>query len=146
MQASEAAELLAFIAAFDNRKVSKEAAVAWSMTVNREVPQLTLPVAREIVMDHFASQGPYFTVGALLDEARLRLRLDSRAIAADVRSARARGLVYSDWPTSKALPADVVDRLAAARKGEIDEMAALGGFDDAPNVSPLKLEAGRRIE
>ena len=146
MKPSEAAELLAFIAAFDNRKVSKETAVAWSMTVTREVPALTLDVAREIVMDHFAAPGDYFTVGILIDEARKRLRLDSRSVAADVRSARARGLVDPGWPTSMPLPADVVERLAAARRGEVDEMAELGAFDDAPNVSPLRLEAGRHVQ
>lgn len=141
MQASEAAELLAFIAAFDNRNVTKEAAVAWAMTVTREVPSLSLDVAREIVMDHFGSSGEYFTVGLLLDAARARLRLNAKQIADDVRSAKARGLIGAGHDDREPLPVEVAERLAAARAADREvapRMVESGPFK-------VQLSVGRRV-
>lgn len=142
MQASDAAELLAFIAAFDNRKVTKETAVAWAMAITREVPTMTVDVAREIVMDHFATSAEYFTVGLLLDGVRRRLRLTAKAIADDVRSAKARGLI-GDHDPRVPLPADVAARLAAARANdrEVAPAEIEGGSWELPKQIGVKHES-----
>lgn len=138
MQASEVAELLALASAYDNRHVTKEAAVGWKVAIDSEIPDLDVALAREVIVSHFATSGDYFAVNHLIEGAKARLRRLPSQIASDVRSAKARGLVAADWSERTPLAAEVAERLASVRRAEV------AGFPDAIDgtfvESPLKLE------
>lgn len=139
MQASDVAELLSLASAYDNRNVTKEAAVGWKVAIDRELPDLSVGLAREVVVDHFATSGEYFTVKHLIDGAKARLRRLPSQVAADVRSAKARGLVGRDHDPRVPLPPDVAARLESLRA---EARAVVPEIESGP--SPLQLDVGRR--
>lgn len=141
MQLAEVGKLLAIIRSFDNRKLDESTAQAWKIMIDRHFPEASLVEAQEVVLDWFSTENPYFEVRHLLDGLRKRLRRTARDVAADVRSAKARGLIGKDWPEAKVLPDEVSSRLAAAR------LAAREDADTELTAgdSPLRLEAGRRV-
>lgn len=143
MQASEVAELLALASAYDNRHVTKEAAVGWKVAIDSEIPDLDVGLARDVIVSHFATSGEYFTVSYLISGAKARLRRLPSQIASDVRSAKARGLVAADWSERAPLSAEVAGRLAEVRQAEVAQFpdAIEGTFA----ASPLKLDVGRRV-
>lgn len=145
MQLAEVGKLLAIIRSFDNRKLEESTAMAWKLMLDREVPEARLEDAQDVVMDWFATANPYFEVRHLCDGLKKKMRISKFSIEGDVRSAKARGLIAKDWPDRKALPWPVRDELARVRQRERVEAAELGAFDDAPNVSPLSLDTGRRV-
>lgn len=145
MQLAEVGKLLAVIASFDNRRLDESTAHAWKLMLDREVPEARLEDATEVVLDWFAAENPYFEVRHLVTGLKRKMRLSRFSIETDVRSAKARGMVDKDWPTGKALPWPVRDRLEKARAAERLEAFELGALDDSPNVSPLKLDVGRRV-
>lgn len=140
-------KLLAVIASFDNRKLDESTALAWKMMLDRHVPTATLAQAQEVVFDWFSTENPYFEVRHLCDGLRREMRLNRSQIAADVRSAKARGIVGRDWPESRPLESGAVAMLAAARYQEAVEAKALGSDDDDMPVleNPLGIEVGKRV-
>lgn len=145
MQLAEVGKLLTIIRSFDNRKLEESTAMAWKMILDREVPDATMAQATEVVMQWFAAQNPYFEARHLITGLKREMRLDRPQIAADVRSAKARGMVESSWSERDPLPWEVANRLAAVRLRERTEALELGAFDDAPNRTPLALDVGRRL-
>lgn len=145
MQLAEVGQLLAIIRSFDNRKLEESTAMSWKLMLDREVAEARLEDATEVVLDWFARENPYFEVRHLIAGLKRMMRLSPFAIESDVRSAKARGLIDKDWPAGKAMPWPVRDLLAKARTMERVAAAELGAFDDAPNVSPLELDVGRRL-
>lgn len=142
MQASEVAELLALASAYDNRHVTKEAAVGWKIAIDSEIPDLDVGMAREVIVSHFATSGEYFAVKHLIDGAKARLRRMPSQIAADVRSAKARGLVLMTWDPRTPLTADVAAKLAEARTGDRDAAPELEATTDR---TTLALDVGKRV-
>lgn len=146
MQASEVAELLALASAYDNRNVTKEAAIGWKVAIDSQLPDLGIGLARELIVDHFATSGDYFTVKHLIDGAKARMRRMPKQIADDVGSAKARGMIDRSWDSRTPLPIEVAERLAAVRAGEARELKELGGFEaEGPQDSSLVLDVGRRV-
>ena len=143
MQLAEVGKLLAIIRSFDNRKLDESTAMAWKLMLDREVADATLEQATEVVMGWFATANPYFEVRHLVDGLKREMRLNRPQIAADVRSAKARGLIEKGWDERKALPWEVLNQLAAVRLRERTEALELGAFDDGQNSSPLELEVRR---
>lgn len=143
----EVGKLLTIIASFDNRKLDESTAMAWKMMLDREVPDATLAQAQEVVLDWFATENPYFTVSSLCDGLRREMRRNRQQVAADVRSAKARGLVDKYWPESKPLDWMTANSLAAHRLAERTEALALESGDDSIPVTenPLGLEVGRAV-
>lgn len=141
MQASEVAELLSLASAYDNRNVTREAAIGWKVAIDSQVPDLSMQLAREVVVEHFATSPDYFTVRHLIDGAKARLRRMPAQIAADVRSAKARGLIPKDYPHREPLPPAIVARLTEARTTERPPAELEAG----ENRSPLALDVGRRL-
>lgn len=114
----EAATLLAIAAGFDRRIVTEVTARAWSLALEDR----SFAECERAVIAHFkdpATRGDYLTVGHILDRLDAEQRLSANAIAADVRSAKARGMVGSDWPAKDKLPDAVMSRLREAREREL---------------------------
>ena len=141
MQLAEVGKLLAIIKSFDNRKLDESTAMAWKMMLDREVPDATPEQAIEVVMSWFSTANPYFEVRHLVDGLKRELRLTAKAIADDVRSARARGLI-GDYDPRVPLPADVAARLAAARANdrEVAPAEIEGGSWELPKQIGVKHE------
>ena len=103
--------------------VSTDRAVAWHAVLSTGAPGMTFDEAQACVVEFYAEAGESLTPYALIDLWKRSRRLLPREIAADVRSARARGLVPRDWPERDPLPPEVAERLREARAG--DQQAAL---------------------
>ena len=140
MQASEVAELLSLASAYDNRKVTKEAAVAWKVAIDAQLPDMTADIARQVIVEHFTTSGEYFTVKHLIDGGKRAMRRMPKQIADDVRSAKARGLIGKGHDPRVPLPADAMRRLMAAR-AEARESAPEITWEE----SRLQIEVGKRV-
>jgi hypothetical protein len=128
MNKTEAAELLTIAGAFDRWiAVNDATATAWSYVLS----DVSADLAKAAVLEHYSGPDahkqlmPADIIKAVEREARLTRPL----IEADVRSAKARGLVSKDWPDAQVLPEDVRARLQAAREDARAEMLALGAPD-----------------
>lgn len=106
MNATEAAKLLAILAAVDRREFDTTTAQGWAWALPDATLEHALEAARR-AMD----TGSYVDVTAIKTQLRaMRPRLE-----ADVRSAKVRGLIPTDWPTSRPLPAPLEQRLRDAQ-------------------------------
>jgi len=141
MQLAEVGKLLAIIKSFDNRRLDESTAMAWKLMLDREVPSASLEQATEVVLDWFGRENPYFEVRHLVAGLKRELRLNRAQVEADVRSAKARGLVDGSWSERVPLPVDVAERLAAARAVARD--AAPVEIEGGGAV--LALDVGRRV-
>lgn len=141
MQLAEVGKLLAIIRSFDNRKLEESTAMAWKMMLDRELPDASLTDAQEVVFEWFSTSNPYFEVRHLVDGLKRRMRLTPRDIETDVRVAKRLGMLPDDHDRRVPLPVDVARRLADYRAGV---NAATPELEAAPNVSPLRLDVGRR--
>jgi hypothetical protein len=146
MTPNEAEDLLTYISVgFDNRAISKSAAAIWADLM----PDVDVKDAMAAVKAHFLSPAPrrYLDVAAILDGVRVITRQTPEAIEADVRSAKARGLIDGSWPRSTPLPPDVARRLALARHAEIAERAEIearyAALEPGPPIEPG--EIGRDV-
>jgi hypothetical protein len=111
----EVAELLAIISGLDRFQAADRIAVeAWSLLPDIEAA--TFEDAKQAVVDHFTAGAKNLTAGDLNARLRVVNRLDKEAIAADVRSARARKLIADTWPETKPVPKFVQSRLAELRE------------------------------
>ena len=130
MTPSEVAELLSLSVELDRYmtadKATKEKVIAWAAVLGSEAPGLSFAEAQRLVIEYYGSEGESLTVFALIDLWKRDRRLLPHQVAADVRSAKARGLVSRDWPEGDALPAEVADRLSAARAGDRDVAGGVG--------------------
>jgi len=134
MNATEAAKLLTVAAGFDRRQVTEITATAWAAALTGHDYQ---ECETAIIAHHRdpATRGQYLTVGHVLDRVEAARR-DVRAvdIEADVRSAKARGLIGQDWPRRDPLPESIARRLADLReldRSEARRIAELTGGEAA---------------
>jgi hypothetical protein len=76
--------------------------------------------AEQACVDHYTGPdaGRQFTVAHVVALATADSRNTTAAIEADVRSAKARGLIERSWPARNRLPADVRDALFTLREYE----------------------------
>lgn len=144
MQLAEVGQLLAIVRSFDNRKLDESTAFAWKLMLDRSFPDATLEQCQAVVLDWFGTENPYFEVRHLLDGLRKRARRLPRQIEVDVRAAKARGIIARDWPDREPLPDGVARMLEAARSAD-RELVAQHELDAGPNLSPLRLDVGRRV-
>lgn len=120
----ETTTLLALVASFDNRKVDEARSAAWH-SILRDVD---FEDAKQVVVAHFSHPNDYLTVSHITEGVLRMHRRLPKQIEADVRAARARGIVDADWPESAPLSSSAAGRLAAARAGDLDvsEQLSLG--------------------
>ena len=110
----ETTTLLALVASFDNRKVDEARSAAWH-SVLRDVD---FEDAKQVVLRHFAAPNDYLTVSHVIEGVLRMHRRLPKQIEADVRAARARGIVDTDWSETVPLDSAAAARLAAARAGD----------------------------
>jgi len=130
MKESEAAELLAIASGFDRRQSDRLTTRSWALALS--LAGVEYQPAQDAIIAHFV--GPladqYLTVAHVVNAARVSVRGTVGQIAADVRSARGRGLVPSDWSERVPVPADVLARLSDLREVErslVPDLLAVGG-------------------
>lgn len=118
MNKLEVGKLLTIAAGFDQRKVDQITTEAWFLVP--EIQSGDFEAAKAVVIAH--QTGPkaheYLSVRHVVDGLRVRARNTVGDIEADVRSAKARGLVSQDHPRREPLPEDAARRLFEARERE----------------------------
>lgn len=146
MNLEEVGKILTIIASFDNRKLETSTAMAWKMMLDRHVPEARLQDAEEVVFDWFGTENPYFEVRHLVDGLKRIMRVNRLDIEADVRSAKARGLIGKDWHPYTALPWSVRVQLQELRDTERAELQALNASYDPDDRGTVAIEVGKRVE
>lgn len=129
MNRTDAAKLLTVAAGFDRRQVTEVTATAWAAALHG----YDYSECEKAIIAHHrdpATRGQYLTVGHVLDRVESWGRNRTGDIEADVRSAKARGMVSSDWPDRDPLPESVAERLAAARMRERQEAERYSAITD----------------
>jgi hypothetical protein len=132
----EAKNLIGYISAgLDNRAISDVTAKIWSDLM----PDIRVEDALAAVQAHILRPAPrpYLDVALIIEGVRRITRQTPEAIEADVRSARARGLVGPEHSLRDPLPPAVAARLRDARAEFAREAAeierkALAGADGVP--------------
>lgn len=125
MNVQETAKVLAVAAGFDNRRPDDLATAAWMELLGG----YTFEECRHAIIDHYrdpVTRHQYLTAAHVLDRVEKAGRARTPDIEADVRSAKARGLIEEAWPRREPLPHDVAVKLTLAR--ERDRRAAEDGY------------------
>ena len=131
MNKVEVGQLLTIASGFDRFvTVDRVTTEAWFLAL-KDVPYA---LAQQAVVDHFTGPegGKPLGVHNILKAVEHQSRMTDDAIEADVRSAKARGLIGRDWPKREPLPGDVAAHLSLARQKDIEA---------ARTYSPAELEA-----
>lgn len=126
MNKLEVGKLLTIASGFDRRVVDALTTEAWFSVP--EVKAADFGQAQSILIAH--QTGPqaaeYFTVRHLAAGLAVTGRTALADVEADVRSAKGRGLIPSDWPKRQPLTADVAAKLTAARERDRREAERYG--------------------
>lgn len=115
----DAARAVMLAQGFGNYFVGDEAAaLAWHMAFKGR--DFTLDQVMQAITDHCMNPDIKETVQPkhIIDALTEGRRDSTKQVEADVRSAKARGLVARDWPTAGVLPPDVQDALQTLREGD----------------------------
>jgi len=126
MNTSDAAKLLTVAAGFDRRQVTEVTATAWAAALDGHS---YAECERAIIAHHRdpARRTTYLTVGHVLDRVEAGDRTSTADVEADVRSAKARGIIPADWPRRRELTPEAAYRLAQARERDRQEAVRLAG-------------------
>lgn len=120
MNKKEIAQLLTIASGFDRRVVDPVTVESWHLVA--AIREADYEDALAALLAHVAAQPKeYFTVAHVVAHTQISSRQTKELIAADVRSARARGLVAMDWSESEPVPDDVRNRLTAIRDHDRQE-------------------------
>lgn len=126
MNKTEVGKLLTIASGFDRRQVDAMTIEAWHSVP--DVSGADFGDARNVLIAH--QTGPqaaeYFTVRHLAAGLAKIARSTKGDVEADVRSAKARGLIGAEHPARQPLPADVAERLAEARQRDRETAVRLG--------------------
>lgn len=117
MNRVDAAKLLTVAAGFDRRQVTEVTATAWAAALTG----YQYGECEAAIIAHHrdpATRAAYLTVGHVLDRVEAANRAKTADVEADVRSAKARGLVDRDWPRRDPLPPAIAAKLAASREAD----------------------------
>lgn len=117
MDKKDTAALLAMAGAFDRFiRIDDLMVAGWQLALG-DVP---VDAAKQAVLEHYTGDTAHrpITPADILMSVKRAARMVPSMIEADVRSAKARGLVSKDWPDRDQLPADVMQRLVEAREAD----------------------------
>lgn len=115
-------------------KLTIERAVAWSAVVRAKAPGMTFEQAQLAIIEFYGEAGESLTPLALIETWRRMHRLAPAQVAADVRSARSRGLIGAEWSESEPLPPSVAERLRNARESDREQNALEHGGNAVTNA------------
>lgn len=112
-------------------RVSDEKAQAWHAAIIAGAPEMTFEQARDLIV-RFYVENPEesLTVARLIKAWRTVMRREPRQIRADVRAARAMGLVPASHPERVPVPLDVAQKLRDYRRGTNAEAEQLTAGDN----------------
>lgn len=114
MNKVEIAQLLTIASGFDRRQVDTVTVESWALI--QAIRDADYEDAVAAVVSHFATQPKeYLTVAHVVSATQVSSRQTRELIAADVRSARGRGLVESSWSETEPVSDEIRARLAEAR-------------------------------
>lgn len=133
MNKREIAQLLTIASGFDRRDVDDVTIEAWALVPEFIAADYNAAVAAVVAHQTGPKRAEYLTIGHIVDALRVDGRSTLAAVEADVRSAKARGLVDASWPARNQLPADVRDALTTLRDGERRQADAWLALDGLPN-------------
>lgn len=144
MNKTEIAKLLTLASGFDRRVVDPLTIEAWA-----SVPEFAAAAyedAKAAVLAHQVGpkRGEYLTIGHITDALRVAGRSTQSQVEADVRSAKARGLIASSWPDRELLPVGVRDALFVLRESERRAAEERFVFDQLPG-SPVNVGMVGRV-
>ena len=102
--------------------------------------------AKAATVEHFTgpNAGDNFGVHHIRAIVNRTGRTSVAAIEADVRSAKARGMIGREWPDGKQLPPAMLERLSRARAGEQATARHLAALDISDGVQANLGQIGRR--
>lgn len=126
MNTQEAAKLLAVAAGFDNRRPDDLATAAWLELLG----DFQYEHCRAAIVQHYrdpATRHQYLTAAHVLDRVEVIARTTTAEIEADVRSAKARGIIPTDWPRRRELTPEAAYKLRQAREHDRQESIRLAG-------------------
>lgn len=145
MNKVEIAKLLTIASGFDRRDVDDVTIEAWALVPEFIAADYNAAVAAVVAHQTGPKRTEYLTIGHIVDALRVDGRSTLAAVEADVRSAKARGLIDSSWPARQQLEPDVRETLTMMRDRERNAAAAwlaLDGTVDNPiDVSTV----GKRV-
>ena len=124
MKIEEVENVLLFASGLDHFvTVDRVTTDAWFRVLS--VHEISFEQAMQACTDHYT--GPdstrQFTVAHIINSAAIANRATAQFIEIDVRSAKARGIVSTDWPDKQPLTAELYGRLELARTGDRLEAA-----------------------
>lgn len=131
MNKTEIAKLLTIASGFDRRVVDPVTIEAWALVPEMVAADFDAAVAAVVAHQTSPKRGEYLTLGHIAEALKIDGRNSLAAIEADVRSAKARGLISRTWPSRDRLPANVADALftlrdlerrQAAQRFELDQL------------------------
>lgn len=128
MNKTDAAKVLAVASGFDRRQVDELTATAWAAALDG----YTYSECEKAVIAHHRdplTRTSYLTVAHVLDRVEAGRRMRTADVEADVRSAKARGILGADWPARKPLTEEDAARLARARERDRQEAIRLGELE-----------------
>lgn len=136
MNKLEAAKLLMLASGFDRwMRADDLTSTVWGKALC-DVPY---DLAEEAVVAHYSGENAHKQLmpADIIKAVEREARLTRPQVEADVRSAKARGLVDDSWPVAKLLPEDVRARLAVAREGDRRVLLELGAAD---RITPAEFD------
>lgn len=144
MDKIEIGKLLTIAAGFDNRKVDRITVEAWALVPEMGAADFEAAKAAVVAHQTGPNRGEYLTVGHIVAALRIGGRSTLAAVEADVRSAKARGLIEPSWGARTPLPPDAADALFTLREGERRAAAERFAFDQIEGVPVDVGEVGMR--
>jgi hypothetical protein len=112
---TETAKVLTIASGFDRRQVDEMTVEAWASALTG----YTFEQVQAAVVQHFrdpATRHDYLGIAHVLDRLERDTRARAADVEADVRSAKARGLIEPTHPAREPLPDDVKVLLFVARE------------------------------
>jgi hypothetical protein len=115
MNKQQIAQLLTIASGFDKRQVDSVTVEAWALVPGVRDADYDDAVAAVIAHVTGPERKEYLTVGHVVAATQQSSRQTKELIAADVRSAKARRMIGSDWPENRPVTSEVRHRLAVVR-------------------------------
>jgi hypothetical protein len=126
MNKTQVAQMLTIASGFDRRQVDELTVTAWHRVPDVAAADYDTAVAVVVAHQTSPQAAEYFSVRHLVAGLRRVRRTSDVDVEADVRSAKARGIVPQDWPKRQPLTPEAFAALAKAREKDRQEAVRLG--------------------